>query len=119
MEAYPLGVFAQHQTRRDQQLSKVVRIYAFRRMSLKVNPRTSQKLDRIRAKHVLREIENEVELPSAYVLRHVPVLIRERQTDLYDTQEIDVTPHRLVVVVARRPEDAYGPRDDTRELCVL
>ena len=49
----------------------------------------------------------------------VALLVRERESDLDDLEEVDITPHGLVVVVRRRFECPYWTRDDSRELRVL
>ena len=49
----------------------------------------------------------------------VALLVRERESDLDDLEEVDITPHGLVVVVRRRFECPYWTRDDSREFRVL
>ena len=63
--------------------------------------------------------ELEVELPSGNVLGKVTVLIRERDPNLDDLEKVDVTPHRLVVVVRGCLERPDWPRDYSRELRIL
>lgn len=45
------------------------------------------------------DVEVEVELPRAGILRKVPFLVREGQTNLDGLEQVDVTPQRLVVVI--------------------
>ena len=63
--------------------------------------------------------EVEVELPSGNILGIVAVLVCQRKADLDDLEEVDITSHRLVVVVGRRLEGTDRTRDNTRELSVL
>lgn len=63
--------------------------------------------------------ESEVELPSRYLLWEVSLLIRQSKPDLDNLEQVDVTPHGLVMIVRRRLERAYRPCDDSRKLRVL
>ena len=49
----------------------------------------------------------------------VALLVRERESDLDDLEEVDITPHGLVVVVRRRLEAPYRSRHDSWKLGVL
>ena len=49
----------------------------------------------------------------------MPLVITQRNPNLNYLQQVDVTPHRLVVVVRRCFEGAYWASDDTGEFCVL
>ena len=46
-------------------------------------------------------VKVEIELPCAGVLREVSLLVRESQPDLDRFEQVDVTPHRLVMVIRR------------------
>ena len=61
----------------------------------------------------------EVELPCGHVLGVVPILVRDGQADLDDLQQVDVTPHGLVMVVGGGLERPYWPSYDARKLGVL
>lgn len=65
------------------------------------------------------DAEVEVELPRGHVLWVVPVLVRDGEADLDDLQQVDVTPHGLVVVVGGGLERPYWPGYDARKLGVL
>jgi len=47
------------------------------------------------------DIKVEVELPGTGVLRKDPLFVRESQPDLDRLEQVDVTPHRLVMVIRR------------------
>src|SRR5712671_6099079 len=63
--------------------------------------------------------EMKVELPGRHVLGVVPVFVGERETNLNDLEQVDVTSHRLVVVVRRGLETAYWTCDYAGKFCVL
>ena len=65
------------------------------------------------------DAEVEVELPRGHVLWVVPVLVRDGEADLDDLQQVDVTPHGLVVVVGGGLERPYWPSYNTWKFCVL
>lgn len=119
MEGDPFGFVRKHETRGDQQLRKVIRLYAVGQMSLEIDPRLLQQINRSRTERILRQVKVEVELPRAYFLRQVPIRVAERQPNLDDLKQVDVTSHRLVVVVRGCTKSAYWSRHDTGELCVL
>jgi hypothetical protein len=64
------------------------------------------------------QTEFEVELPATH-LRHVALFVRERQSELNNLEEVDVTPHGLKVIIRARTECSYRTSDDTRELGIL
>ena len=47
------------------------------------------------------DVKVEVELPGTGILRKVPLLVRESQPDLDRLEQVNVTPHRLVMVIRR------------------
>ena len=61
----------------------------------------------------------EVELPCRDILRIVPILVCQRDADLDYLEQVDITSHRLVVVVRRGLELAYWSRNDTGEFGIL
>jgi hypothetical protein len=66
----------------------------------------------------VRQVELEVELPG-HALRRVALLIAERDAQLDHLEHVDITPHRLVVVVGPSLELPDRPRDNAGKLCVL
>ncbi len=75
------------------------------------------KNDRTRTIRVLN-IKLEVELPCR-VLWEVPLLVRECQAHLYDFEKVNITSHRLVVVIRGGRECTDGPCHHTRKFSVL
>lgn len=71
-----------------------------------------------RKQHLLHA-EVEVELPCRDILRIVPILVRECDADLYYLEQVDITSHRLVVVIGGRLERANRARNDTRKFGIL
>lgn len=67
----------------------------------------------------LREVKLEVELPRRRAGRIVSVLVHEREAELDDLQEVDVTPQELVLVVHCAAKLADRPDDHSGEFCVL
>lgn len=65
------------------------------------------------------DTEVEIELPGRDVLWQVPVLVCESEPHLNDLEQVDITPHGLVMVVGRRLERAYRPCYNTREFGIL
>lgn len=57
-----------------------------------------KRVEKNKMAHTLRA-ELEVELPGRPLLWVIPIFICQRYSDLYDLEQVDVTPHRLVVVV--------------------
>ncbi len=45
----------------------------------------------MRGEYYLGQVELEVELPATHSLGYIPVLIEERQANLDDLQEVDIT----------------------------
>lgn len=66
-----------------------------------------------------REVELEVELPRRRARRIVSILVHEREAELDDLQEVDVTPQQLVLVVHCAAKLADRPDNHSREFCVL
>lgn len=64
------------------------------------------------------EVEGKVELPRC-ALGRVAVFVAKRQAELDDPQHVDVTPHRLEVVIGPRLEVAYWSGYYAWELRVL
>ena len=60
-----------------------------------------------------------VELPGADILWEVPFLVRESQPDLVRLEQVDVAPHRLVMVIRRGLERADWASDDAWKLRIL
>lgn len=67
----------------------------------------------------IREVELEVELPRRRARRIVPILVHEREAELDDLQEVDVTPQQLVLVVHCAAKLSDWPDNHSREFCVL
>lgn len=65
------------------------------------------------------DAKSEIKLPGTTRLRKLPVLIRKRDPDLDDFQQIDVTPHRLIMVIRGRLERANWASDDSGKFCIL
>jgi hypothetical protein len=61
----------------------------------------------------------EVELPCRAVLWTLTILVRQGDPHLDDLQEIDITSHRLIMVLRGGFERANGSRYDAREFGVL
>lgn len=119
MERDPLDVVEQHESGRDQQLAKVLDRNAVLLMSLEVDPRLGEKLDRFGGVHVVVDAELKVELPRADARGEFAVLVAQSQAELDDPEQVDVTPQSLVVVVARPAKRPDWSCDDSRELSVL
>jgi len=65
------------------------------------------------------DVKVEVELPSAGILRKVPLLVRESQPNLDRLEQVDVAPHRLVMVIRRGLERTDWTSNDARKLRIL
>jgi len=64
-------------------------------------------------------VKVEVKLPGAGILRKVPLLVRESQPNLDRLEQVDVTPHRLVMVIRQGFERADWTSNDARKLRIL
>lgn len=65
------------------------------------------------------DTEVKIELPGRDILWQVPVLVCEGEPHLNNLEQVDVTPHGLVMVVGRRLERAYRPCYNTGEFGIL
>lgn len=144
MKRNPFCVVCEHKPGRYDKLCKVDWVDADLFVPLEVQSRRLEQVDRLWREHVLpttpnphphphsarvriptvhayysRQVEPEVELPCADVGRVFAGLVREGNANLDDLEEVDVTAHGLVMVVAWRAKRAYGPRNDAGELGVL
>ena len=75
-------------------------------------------LSSMEPQHAL-DTEAKVELPCTWLRWHVPLRVRERDANLDDLEQVDVTAHRLVVVLRRRLPLPYRARNDAGEFGVL
>jgi len=64
-------------------------------------------------------VKVEVELPGAGILRKVPLLVCESQSYLDRLEQVDVTPHRLVMVIRRGLERTDWTSNDAWKLRIL
>lgn len=138
MEGYPPSVVRQNETRRDHQFRKVVRIDAHVFMSLEIDSMGAQKVDGLGRVHIfpglqsakqilvatidigpVLDVEVKVKLPGADILREVSFPICKGQPDLYRLEEVDVTPHRLVMIVRRGLERADWSGNNARKFRIL
>lgn len=65
------------------------------------------------------DTEFEVELPSRTLFRKVSLLVCERDADLNDLEQINITSHRLVVVIGGCLESSYWASHNSREFRIL
>lgn len=100
MERNPLHLIQQDETRRDQQLSKVLNRDTQLFVPLEVDPGFRQEFDRFGSVHVVVDAEPEVELPRADTRCEFTILVCEGDPELDDPEEVDVAAEGLVVVVA-------------------
>lgn len=137
MEGYPFRVVRQDETGCDHQFREVVRIDTHVFVSLEIDPMVAQKVDGLRRVHVFSGsksakqslvmgersgalyVKVEVELPCADILGKVSFLIREGQPDLDRLEQVDVAPHRLVMVVRRGLERPDWSGNDARKFRIL
>ena len=67
----------------------------------------------------IREVEFEVELPRRRARRIISILVHEREPELDDLQEVDVTPQQLVLVVYCAAKLTDRSDYHSGEFCVL
>ena len=65
------------------------------------------------------DVKVKVELPGADIQRKVPFLVRKGQPNLDCLEQVDITPHRLVMIIRRGLERANWSGDDTRKFRIL
>jgi len=70
-------------------------------------------------KHNIPQAKVKVELPCRVVLRKVSIIIRQCNSDLNELEQLNITPHCLIMVVRRCFEGSNRSCYNTRELCVL
>jgi hypothetical protein len=67
----------------------------------------------------LLDTELEIKLPSRALLRKVAFLVRQRNADLNDLQQVNIASHCLVVVIGGCLEGSYWASHNPREFRVL
>ena len=67
----------------------------------------------------LRKIESKIKLPARRRCWQISLIVKERQTNLDDLQQIHVATQHLVLVLRRCLEIPNRPRYHTRKFCVL
>ena len=65
------------------------------------------------------DVKVKVELPGADILWKVSFLVRKGQSDLDGLEQVDVAPHRLVMIIRRGLERADWTGNDARKLRIL
>lgn len=60
-----------------------------------------------------------VELPGADIQRKIPFLVRKGQPDLDCLEQVDIAPHRLVMIIRRGLEQANWSGNDARKFSIL
>lgn len=60
-----------------------------------------------------------VELPGADILREVSFLVRKGQPDLNRLEQVNITPHRLVMIIRRGLEHANWSGNDAWKFRIL
>ena len=65
------------------------------------------------------DVKVEVELPGANILREVSLLVCKGQPNLDRLEEVDVAPHRLVMVIRRGLERADWAGNNARKFRIL
>mmetsp|Transcript_57435 Transcript_57435/g.121881 ORF Transcript_57435/g.121881 Transcript_57435/m.121881 type:complete len:218 (+) Transcript_57435:590-1243(+) len=108
MKRHPLDPVIQHQPTDHEQLSEVQGIDSPSCMILERYPRSDQQINRILRKHIIVQIELEVELPTGTSLSVIAILVSKSQAELNYFQKIDVALQRFVVKVR-----GVGLRDGT------
>ena len=118
MERYPPCVVRQNETGCDHQFRKIVWINAHVFVSLKIDSMGAQNIDGFGRVHVFPgsqlakqfivtgkgralDVEVKVELPGADIKRKVPFLVRKSQPDLDRLEQVDIAPHRLIMIIRR------------------
>lgn len=119
VKRYPPGFWNEDETRGDEEFRKIVGRDTHLVVSLKIEARLLQQLNRLWGVHVFPIAEKrrgyspsahdeqayipdaklEVKLPCRDVLRKVAFFVREGNANLDELQEIDVASHCLVVIV--------------------
>mmetsp|Transcript_24691 Transcript_24691/g.59534 ORF Transcript_24691/g.59534 Transcript_24691/m.59534 type:complete len:231 (+) Transcript_24691:532-1224(+) len=101
MEGYPLHPIVQYQSTDHKELSKVKGVNAPGGMILEGYSRRYQQIDRILRKHVIVQIELEIELPAGTTLGIIAILVRKSQSQLDNFEKIHIAFERFVVKVGR------------------
>jgi hypothetical protein len=65
------------------------------------------------------DVKVKVELPGADILGEVSFLVGESQSNLDRLEQVDVAPHRLVMIIRRGLERADWTSNDARKLRIL
>ena len=115
VEADPLDVFEQNETRRDEKFAEILGIDSLFLVSLEIEPRCLQKFDGVRRIHIVIEVEAKVELPNAFPFGLSPILITQCESELNDLQEVDVATQGLIMIIRRGFESADRSSNDPRE----
>lgn len=119
MERDPLHVVEEDESGRDEEFAKVLDGDTVLLVSLKVDAGLCEEFDRFGGVHVVVDAELEIELPCADARRELAILVAQGQAELDDSEQVDVTPEGLVVVIARPAKRADRSCDDTGELGIL
>lgn len=114
----PCSVITEYEATGNHQLGKDRRLDSMRPMPSKIQTSLGKGINRRWLVRVLVCIEVKVKLPGA-VLSHGTIVVYKSDSQLYKLENIDVTSHRLIVVVCGCLELANRPRNNSWKLAIL
>ena len=97
MEGHPLDLVVEHQAADHERLAKVQGVNTPGGVVLEGDARREQEVDGVLRENVVVEVEPEVELPAGTAGGVPVVLVRKRQAQLDDLEQVDVALEGIVV----------------------